>query len=153
MMYRLHFIQKLPLSLQESWNFFSTPTNLKLLTPDHLNLEIDDLPIPMYAGQIFAYRIRPIWNLSLEWISEITHIQEPHYFIDEQRFGPYKFWHHEHRFASISKGVEMQDIVLYKLPLGLLGRALHMLKVKKDLEAIFAYRQDKLVKLFGHYTG
>jgi ligand-binding SRPBCC domain-containing protein len=152
-MLNLKYLQKVPLSLEESWNFFSSPANLKILTPEHLGFEItNDLENrKMYAGQIIAYTIRPVLNFPIEWVTEITEVQEPHYFIDEQRFGPYKFWHHEHRFSQIPNGVEMVDSVYYKMPFGVLGKALHYLKVKKDLETIFSYRQKKLEQLFGPY--
>jgi ligand-binding SRPBCC domain-containing protein len=106
----------------------------------------------MYAGQIIAYTIQPIWNISIEWVSEITHLHEPYYFVDEQRFGPYKLWHHEHRFNSLPKGVEIIDKIYYKMPFGFLGKALHYFKVKQDLEAIFSYRHLKLESLFGTYS-
>ncbi|MBA3721219.1 MAG: SRPBCC family protein [Parachlamydiaceae bacterium] len=152
-MLTLKYLQKLPLSLEDSWNFFSSPANLKILTPEHLDFEItnDHENRKMYAGQIIAYRIRPVLNLPLEWVSEITQVQEPYYFIDEQRFGPYKFWHHEHRFNPIPNGVEVVDIVYYKMLFGFLGKVLHTLKVKQDLEAIFSYRRAKLEELFGPY--
>lgn len=152
-MLTLKYAQRLPLSLEESWNFFSSPKNLKILTPEHLGFEIkNDLENrKMYAGQIIAYTIRPVFNLPLEWITEITQVQEPYYFIDEQRFGPYKFWHHEHRFHPIPNGVEVVDMIYYKMPFGLLGKLLHKVKVKQDLEQIFSYRHAKLEKLFGPY--
>ena len=152
-MLTLKHLQKLPISLEESWNFFSSPVNLKILTPERLGFEItNDLENKkMYAGQIIAYTIRPAFNLPLEWVSEITQVQEPYYFIDEQRFGPYKFWHHEHLFNPIPNGVEVVDIIYYKMPFGFLGKVLHHLKVKQDLEAIFSYRRAKLEKLFGPY--
>lgn len=152
-MYCLKYVQKIPLSLEESWNFFSLPSNLKILTPEHLDFEIknDHENRKMYAGQIIAYTIRPLWNLPLEWVTEITQVQEPYYFIDEQRFGPYKFWHHEHWFNPIPKGIEMVDTIYYKLPFGILGKALHFFKVQRDLDAIFSYRHAKLEKMFGSY--
>ena len=153
-MYYLNYVQKVPLSLEESWDFFSSPANLKILTPEYLSFEMTNAHEnrKMYAGQIITHCIRPIWNFPLEWVTEITHVQEPYYFIDEQRFGPYKFWHHEHWFKPISKGVEMTDRVYYKLPFGFFGQALHALKIKHDLEAIFSYRHAKLEQLFGSYT-
>ncbi len=153
-MHSLRYSQKIPLSLEDSWNFFSSPTNLKNLTPEYLSFQITNETgkDKMYAGQIISYIIRPLWNLPLEWITEITHVEEPLYFIDEQRFGPYKFWHHEHHFKPIPHGVEMTDIVYYQLSLGIIGRAIHFLKVKRDLEGIFAYRHAKLEKLFGPYA-
>jgi len=154
-MFTLKYSQKLPLSLEDSWNYFSSPENLKILTPEHLGFEMtSELENrKMYPGQIIAYKIRPAFNLPLEWISEITQVQEPYYFIDEQRFGPYKFWHHEHRFNAISNGVEVIDTIYYKMPFGILGKFLHQIKVKHDLEAIFSYRHAKLEKLFGTYPG
>ena len=152
-MYCMKYRQKFPLSLKESWSFFSSPQNLKILTPDHLGFEItNDLEDrAMYAGQIIAYTLRPLWDVPIQWITEITHVEEPYYFIDEQRFGPYKFWHHEHRLTAIPNGVAMSDTVYFQPPLGLLGKALYYLKVKQDLETIFSYRQTKLETLFGHY--
>lgn len=152
-MLTLKYLQKLPLSLEESWDFFSSPANLRILTPKHLDFVIVNgyENKKMYAGQIIAYRIRPAFNFPIEWISEITHVQEPHYFIDEQRFGPYKFWHHEHRFRPIHNGVEIIDTIHYKLPFGFLGKFLYSTKIKQDLEAIFSYRRTKLEELFGPY--
>ncbi len=105
-MYQLKYSQKLPITAEDSWEFFSSPANLKILTPAHMGFEISNQHEKrnMYAGQIIAYTIRPVWNLPLEWVTEITHVQKPEYFIDEQRFGPYKFWHHEHRFFPIPNG-------------------------------------------------
>jgi ligand-binding SRPBCC domain-containing protein len=151
-MYCLKYSQKLPLSLEESWSFFSSPTNLSILTPDYLNFKITSLESEtMYAGQIIVYDIHPILNLPIKWVTEITHVEKPYYFIDEQRFGPYKFWHHEHRFKSIDNGIEMVDLIYYQLPFGILGKTLHAIKIKKDLEEIFAYRKVKLENLFGPY--
>ncbi len=152
-MFTLKYTQKVPLNLEESWDFFSSPANLKILTPEHLGFEIiNDLENrKMYPGQIIVYKIRPLLNFSLEWVSEITHVQKPYYFVDEQRFGPYKYWHHEHHFNPVLNGVELIDIVYYKMPFGFIGQALHSLKVKHDLETIFSYRRNKLEKLFGIY--
>ena len=153
-MYTLRYSQKIPITMEESWNFFSSPENLKILTPENLGFEItnDYGQKKIYAGQIIAYNVRPILNIPLEWVTEITHVNEPNYFIDEQRFGPYKLWHHEHHFKAISNGVEATDIIYYKMPYGILGSAIHALKVKSNLAAIFAYRNAKLIKLFGPYT-
>jgi ligand-binding SRPBCC domain-containing protein len=105
----------------------------------------------MYPGQIITYTIYPVAGIPVHWVTEITQVQKPFYFIDEQRFGPYACWHHEHRFVSIEGGVEMKDIIYYKMPFGPLGKLIHALKVKKDLENIFAYRKIKLESLFGHF--
>lgn len=151
-MYYLHYKQKLPLSLEKCWAFFSSPTNLKILTPEHLGFEIT-LPIEenIYPGQVIAYTLRPLWGIPVEWVTEITQVQKPHYFIDEQRLGPYKFWHHEHRFKPIEKGVEIEDKVYYKMPFGPLGQAIHWLSVEGELEGIFAYRKAKMEEIFGPY--
>jgi ligand-binding SRPBCC domain-containing protein len=153
-MYELKYSQRLPMNLQECWDFFSSPANLKILTPEHLGFQIrNEQPNnrKMYAGQIISYTIKPLWNFPLEWVTEITHVQEPYYFIDEQRTGPYRFWHHEHRFNPIPDGVEMIDLLYYKMPFGLIGKAFHWLKVRQDIENIFIYRQAKLQKMFGAY--
>lgn len=153
-MHTLRYSQKLPLSLEECWKFFSNPRNLKIITPEHLEFEIlnDQDLVTMYAGQIIHYTIKPLWKIPIEWVTEITHVKQPDYFIDEQRLGPYKLWHHEHRFAPIKNGVLMTDVVFYQLPFGPIGRAINFLKVKKDVEAIFEYRKVKLEKLFGFYS-
>lgn len=142
------------MTLEECWNFFSTPTNLKILTPEHLGFKIinEHNGEPMYAGQIIAYHISPFLNVPIEWVTEITFVDEPHYFIDEQRSGPYKFWHHEHRFKEIPGGVELVDILYYTMPYGILGKALHAVKVDADIDAIFTYRKAKLETLFGSYV-
>lgn len=151
-MHRLRYTQKLPLSLEECWNFFSCPKNLKIITPEYLGFEIlNDQDIAIYPGRIIHYKIKPIFNIPTEWVTEITHIQKPEYFIDEQRSGPYKLWHHEHRFESIPNGILMHDLIYYELFFGSLGRALNSLWVKKAVEAIFEYRRDKLETLFGLY--
>ncbi len=149
-MYQLRYSQKLPITLEEAWDFFSNPDNLRTITPDHLGFEmITPGESKMYAGQIIAYHIRPLFNFPIEWVTEITHVREPHYFIDEQRIGPYRLWHHEHVFIPVPGGVEMRDIITYQMPFGFLGKLLHEVKVKKDLEEIFAYRRAKLIEMFG----
>jgi len=152
-MQTIRYSQKLPLSLEECWKFFSCPKNLKIITPEHLGFEIlnDQDMSTIYAGQIIHYKIKPIWNIPVEWVTEITHVQKPDYFIDEQRLGPYKLWLHEHRFEQIPNGVVMHDRIYYQLFFGCLGRTLNSLWVKKSVEAIFQYRKDKLEKLFGLY--
>lgn len=152
-MHTLSYSQKLPLSLEECWNFFSSPMNLKIITPEHLGFEIlnDQNMSTTYPGQIIHYKIKPVLNIPVEWVTEITHSQKPDYFIDEQRIGPYKLWHHEHRFEQIPNGVAMHDTVYYQLFFGFIGRSLNSLWVKKAIEAIFQYRKDKLENLFGLY--
>lgn len=148
----LEFTQKLPIDLESCWDFFSNPSNLKLLTPKKLGLEFKDPPPSdkIYPGQLIVYTVRPLFNLPLEWVTEITHVEKPHYFVDEQRKGPYKSWRHEHTFTPIHDGVEIRDRITYQLPYGILG-ALLSRKIHRDLNAIFAYRSQQLEKLFGPY--
>lgn len=152
-MHYLSYSQKLPLTLEECWKFFSCPRNLKIITPEHLGFEImnDQGLDTMYAGQIIHYTIKPLWNIPIEWITEITHVKKPDYFIDEQRIGPYKLWHHEHHFEPILNGVLMRDIVYYQLFWGSIGRVFNSLRIKKEVEAIFEYRKEKIEELFGSF--
>jgi len=153
MLHCLRYSQKLPISIDVAWNFFSSPTNLKILTPDYLNFKTVSISRDkIYAGQIIEYTIRPIANIPITWVTEITHVKENEYFVDEQRFGPYQFWHHEHHFAIIENGVEIADIIYYKMPFSFLGQLLNEYKVKKDLEKIFLFRKAKLDELFGVYS-
>ncbi|MBT8185431.1 MAG: SRPBCC family protein, partial [Eudoraea sp.] len=103
----------------------------------------------MFPGQIIAYKVSPFAGYSTKWVSEITHVEEGSYFVDEQRFGPYSLWHHKHFIREINGGVKMEDIIDYKLPLGVLGEIMHSITVKKQLQKIFRYRENKLTSLFG----
>jgi ligand-binding SRPBCC domain-containing protein len=141
--------QFLPIGLGEAWSFFSDPANLSSITPDWLSFTMTCEAAPqMYAGQILSYTIRPFPLCSLSWLTEITHVDEPHFFVDEQRMGPYAFWHHAHHFRQSDGGVLMDDIVHYKLPFGPLGGLVHALYVRKQLQEIFDYRKHTLEKLF-----
>ena len=151
-MYTLHKTQKLPLTLQEAWDFISDPKNLAVITPPSMGFKTltgDDRS--MFAGQIIHYTITPVFGIKMEWVTEITHIAEKSFFVDEQRYGPYKFWHHKHFLKEIPGGVEMDDIVHYKLPMGIFGKIAHPFMVKPKLEEIFEYRQKKLIDLFGEF--
>ena len=149
--YRLTKTQVLPISMEEAWDFFSTPLNLQNITPEDLGFEIlTDLEGErMYAGQIINYRVSPFPFASLRWTTEISHVEEGRYFVDEQRFGPYAFWHHKHFFEPVDGGVKATDVVDYALPLGFLGRLAPGLFVKKKLQHIFDFRYRKLEALFG----
>jgi len=149
-LYELTKVQQLPIGIKEAWKFFSSPRNLKAITPDHMGFEITNITHQeeMYEGQIIAYKVRPILNIPLRWVTEITHVKEPYYFVDEQRFGPYSFWHHQHIFEENDEGVLMKDIVNYGIPLGLLGRIANTVFVRKQLEGIFDYRLKAVEKLF-----
>ncbi len=150
--YQKKTVQRLPISVSKAWNFFSDPGNLKTITPDYMGFKILDGYYPkMYAGQIIKYTVTPILGITTDWVTEITHVADQKYFVDEQRFGPYALWHHKHFIKEIQGGVEMTDIIDYKLPFGLLGRIAHPIIVKRKLNEIFEYRYNKLIKLFGNY--
>tara|TARA_R110001583_G_scaffold10179_7_gene47348 strand:- start:2425 stop:2910 length:486 start_codon:yes stop_codon:yes gene_type:complete len=151
--YRLSSKQKLPISVDEAWEFLSTPKNLKTITPDYMSFDIisgDDKP--MFAGQIIQYIVTPVLGIKTNWVTEITHVVDKKYFVDEQRFGPYALWHHKHFIKEIEGGVEMEDIIDYKIPFGFLGRLVHPILVKPKLTEIFNYRTEKLIALFGAYN-
>jgi ligand-binding SRPBCC domain-containing protein len=148
--YTLHKKQQLPISLDEAWAFLSNPKNLKIITPDYMSFDIvSTIDRPLYTGQIIQYRVTPLLGIKTKWVSEITHIEDKKYFVDEQMYGPYSLWHHKHFVKEIEGGVELEDIIDYKVPLGFLGQLVHPILVKPKLEEIFSYRQKKLVDLFG----
>ncbi|EAQ42128.1 MULTISPECIES: SRPBCC family protein [unclassified Polaribacter] len=150
--YTLHKSQKLPITLDEAWNFLSNPKNLKIITPDYMSFDIvSKIDRPLYTGQIIQYIVTPLLGIKTKWVSEITHIEDKKYFVDEQMYGPYSLWHHKHFIKEIEGGVEMEDIIDYKVPLGFLGQLVHPILVKPKLEEIFNYRQKKLLELFGEY--
>jgi ligand-binding SRPBCC domain-containing protein len=140
-MHRLARTQRLPISLDEAWPFFCDPRNLAQITPPAMGFEVlTALPPKMYAGMIIEYTVRPMLGIPVHWVTEITHVEEKRFFVDEQRFGPYAFWHHQHLFTEVPGGVEMTDLVHYKLPFGPLGALLEPLVVAPKLKAIFDYR-------------
>ncbi|GGG43431.1 hypothetical protein GCM10011414_11370 [Croceivirga lutea] len=148
--YRLQAKQGLPISKEKAWKFLSDPKNLKEITPEHMGFTIlSGTDRPMYQGQIIQYIVKPFPGFSTKWVTEITHVKEGEYFVDEQRFGPYSLWHHKHFITEIDGGVLMEDIIDYKLPLGWLGQLAHPLLVKKQLQTIFKYRESKLMERFG----
>jgi ligand-binding SRPBCC domain-containing protein len=147
-------VQKLPISLEEAWDFLSSPYNLKTITPEHMGFRIkNDVKEgdKMFAGQIIVYDITPLPGYKTEWVTEITHVENLNYFIDEQRFGPYALWHHKHELIAIDGGVQMNDTIHYKIPFGILGRIANFLFIRKQLETIFNFREEKLEALFGKY--
>jgi len=150
--YTLHKTQKLPITLEKAWEFLSNPKNLKIITPDYMSFNIvSTIDRPLYTGQIIQYIVTPLLGIKTKWVSEITHIEDKQYFVDEQMYGPYSLWHHKHFIKEIEGGVEMEDIIDYKVPLGILGQIMHPILVKPKLEEIFSYRQKKLIDLFGEY--
>lgn len=150
---RLHSLareQCLPIDLQTAWEFFSSPRNLDAITPTELGFKIVSLPGErMYEGQIISYRVKILPGVWMPWVTEIKSVEEGRSFVDEQRFGPYKFWHHRHSFEEISGGVLMRDLVHYGLGFGPFGALAHAVFVRAKLESIFAFRQETLTRRFG----
>jgi len=148
--YTLHYQQRIPNSIKEAWSFFSDPKNLKVITPDYMGFDIvSGENKKIYAGQLIQYIVTPVAGIKTCWVTEITHCKEGEYFIDEQRFGPYTLWHHQHFFTEVDGGIEIEDLVHYKMPFGIIGQLVHPLLVKPKLEEIFIYRKNKLKSLFG----
>ncbi|MBI5371221.1 MAG: SRPBCC family protein [Sphingobacteriales bacterium] len=146
-------IQKIPVSPDRAWAFFSNPANLRLLTPEGMGFSvISELSgSPVYAGQLIEYTVKPVGGIPLYWMTEITQVKEGLYFIDEQRMGPYKLWHHQHHFKAIPGGVEMTDILHYRNRFWVLGGLAHFLFVKNKLRSLFDYRRVKVEELFGRW--
>lgn len=151
MIYRKQFEQVLPVSIEKAWSFFSDPSNLQTITPEYMKFIIhsgkDDHRT--YPGQIIVYTVSPVMNVPMKWVTEITHVQEPFYFVDEQRQGPYKLWHHQHHFKSIDANTTlMTDILHYSIPAGILGRLMNSIMISRKVDSIFTYRTEKLKQLF-----
>ena len=142
--------QKVNATLAETWEFFSNPGNLKEITPEHMGFDIltKNLNPKMYSGQIIQYKVKPVLGIPLHWVTEIKNVVHENYFVDEQRHGPYKFWHHEHWFEETANGVLMKDRITYALPLGFIGKLMNKLFVRKQLASIFEYRKQKVETLF-----
>jgi ligand-binding SRPBCC domain-containing protein len=149
--YQLHKTQRIPANLDEVWDFIASPANLKKITPPYMGFDITSelLTHKMYPGMIISYKVSPILGIKMTWVTEITHIKDKEYFVDEQRIGPYAIWHHEHKLEPIEGGVLMTDIVSYKPPLFFLGSIANSVLIKKQLQKIFDYRKKAIGKMFG----
>jgi len=136
--------------METCWSFFSDPRNLARITPPQLGFEVlSALPPRMHPGLMIQYRVRPLFRIPLTWLTEITQVHEPHYFVDEQRVGPYRIWHHEHHFEEASDGtVTMRDKVTYQLPFGSLGEIVHPFLVAPQLHRIFQFRDEAVRRIF-----
>lgn len=152
--YSLKKVQRIPVSLEEAWAFFSHPKNLAVMTPEYLNLKFTNelYGEEMYAGQVMTYNVKPVLGIPMFWMTEITHVQDRLFFVDEQRFGPYALWHHQHHFREIEGGVEMTDLIHYKVPGWILGDLMNHLFIRGQLEKIFAFRFQKVEELFGKWV-
>lgn len=149
MLYTIHSQQLIKAPLERVWDFMSNPANLATITPAYMKFTVLSAPEKkVFPGQIIEYYVSPVFGIRLHWVTEITQVKDKEYFIDEQRFGPYAFWHHKHFLKETPEGTLMTDIVHYKLPLGFLGRIAHGLFVKKQLQGIFDFRKKKLDELF-----
>tara|TARA_Y100001970_G_C14146033_1_gene809862 strand:+ start:734 stop:1195 length:462 start_codon:yes stop_codon:yes gene_type:complete len=148
--FRLEKSINLPITIEECWQFFSSPKNLKVITPAYMGFNIIDVEeTSMYPGQIIKYNVTPLFGINMKWVTEISHAEKNKFFVDEQRFGPYKFWHHKHIFKVIDGGVKVIDILDYALPFGFLGVLFHPYLIKPKLDEIFNYREKKLIEIFG----
>lgn len=140
--------------MAETWDFFTSPLNLAKLTPPQMRFKVTspyDTNTKVYEGMIITYKITPLLGIKTNWMTEITHVKDQEYFVDEQRFGPYALWHHEHHFKEIKGGVQMTDIVNYAIPYGVIGRLSHKLLVGKEIKKVFDYRAKAINEMFGVY--
>jgi ligand-binding SRPBCC domain-containing protein len=149
--YQFRQEQLIPASIDEVWDFISSPANLKEITPDYMGFDITsgDLPETMYEGMIISYKVAPVLGIKTTWVTEITHIRDKEYFVDEQRVGPYALWHHQHFIEPQNEGVLMKDIVSYAPPFGILGAIANTLMIRKKLKEIFDYRTIAIERKFG----
>lgn len=144
--------QTLPTTLEEAWDFFSSPKNLRKITPAYMDFKVhtpEEELEDMYPGQMISYTVRPVMSLPIKWTTEITHVEKHRFFVDEQRVGPYAMWHHQHHFTSVEAGVVMTDVVHYMLPFGPLGWCARKLFVEKQLAEIFDFRYEVVGEVFG----
>lgn len=150
---RKEWTQSVPKPLDEVWDFFSRPENLMKITPEGVfkSIQTNLEGVEMYEGMIIQYTIAPLFNIPMNWVTEITHIKDKRYFIDEQRFGPYAFWHHQHHFEAIEGGTRMRDILHYKVPIPLIGDLADLILVDQQVEQIFRYRDEVVADLFGTF--
>lgn len=148
--YSLKKMQLLSADIDKVWDFFSNPANLQQITPGKMGFMVisKNHGEQLYPGQLIEYTIKPLFGIPLYWMTEITHVENKKYFVDEQRFGPYSLWHHQHHFKKVGAGVEMTDIVHYKIPFWFLGDIANSLLVKQQLNEIFDYRFKKIQEIF-----
>ncbi|WP_317043462.1 SRPBCC family protein [Nonlabens spongiae] len=144
-------VQKLPIPLTEAWDFLTSPDNLKLLTPEELDMNIHyGSERKIYPGQLIEYTLKPLPFFKTNWVTHITQVKELEFFVDEQMYGPYATWHHKHFIREIPGGTLMEDVVHYRLPLGFIGK-LGLPLVRKKLEEIFRFRESALISHFGAF--
>ena len=150
--FKLKYSQKLPINLNEAWDFLSSPNNLELITPKSIDFNITDWDKrKAYPGQIIQYTVRPIFGFKINWVTEITQVKDKEFFIDEQRFGPYSFWHHKHFIKEIDGGVLMEDVIHYKIPFGPIGVFLNFLFINSSSLYLKTLFNLELIKNFGNF--
>lgn len=148
--YEIQTKQLLPISKSEAWDFLSNPVNLQKIMPDDMGFEIiSGANQKMYTGQIIQYNVTPLPFFKTRWVTEITHVEKPNFFVDIQLSGPYKLWHHKHFIHEVEGGVEIEDIVHFALPLGWIGRLVKPFLVQPKLDEIFKAREQKMTEMFG----
>lgn len=142
--------QTLNADIKTIWDFVSRPENLGKITPNYMNFSILSQSSPnMEEGMLITYEIYPVPNIKTTWMTEITNVIKHKKFIDQQVKGPYKFWHHEHKFQEVSDNlVKMTDVITYIPPFGLIGDIANQLFLKKKLNNIFKHRSIVLNKMF-----
>lgn len=148
--YNFRFTQHISAGIEEAWDFFSSPLNLSRITPS-LGFVITSNIKPgqkMYPGILVSYKVKPFAGIKINWLTEITHIREKEYFIDEQRFGPFAFWHHQHHFQETPGGILMEDILSYAMPYGIVGRIANSMMVENRILDIFKTRELKINDIF-----
>lgn len=149
--YQLRKEQFVKTDMDTLWDFVSSPKNLQEITPDYMGFNILTNPLPdkMYPGMIIKYKVSPLLGIKMTWVTEITHVSDRHYFVDEQRAGPYRIWHHEHFLEEKDGGILMTDIVTYQPPMGIFGAIANKVFIEKQLESIFEYRKKAIDERFG----
>lgn len=145
--------QRINCNIDDIWQFISSPKNLKEITPDYMGFDVtsESTPDKMYPGLIITYKVSPLFGIKTNWMTEITHVVDKKYFVDEQRIGPYNLWHHQHIIEPIENGVLMSDIVTYSPPFGFLGSIANKFIIRYKLKEIFDYRVKVIEKKYGAY--
>ncbi|MBK7130430.1 MAG: SRPBCC family protein [Crocinitomicaceae bacterium] len=148
--YQFTRTQKIPANVKQVWDFISRPENLSKITPTSMEFKMtsEQVAETMYAGMIITYSVKPLAGLSMQWMTEITQVKPEYYFVDEQRVGPYKLWHHQHKIEPTEGGVLMTDIITYMPPLGFFGAIANSLFIRKKLHQIFDFRMKALEEIF-----
>ncbi|HEY8928856.1 MAG TPA: SRPBCC family protein [Mucilaginibacter sp.] len=152
--YTLKTEQAIPISFEEAWDFFTSPLNLTKITPNNMSFVVTSdytENTKIYEGMLITYKVSPAGGIKVNWMTEITHVREGEYFIDEQRFGPYALWHHEHHFKEIKGGILMNDLLYYAIPYGPVGRLANSVFVAKKVRQIFEFREKAIRELFGEF--